>query len=176
MAIAEKVFNNYTGVDSEPIVGVDAVCEQMIRHWTEVMEDTNPLYSDPQYAENTKYKGIIAPPMQVQVYTMNPLWPKPEREPNSMESLLKVMAEEGYSTIVATEQNQEYFTPMKPGDRISQVVSVKEVSPEKQTARGPGYFVTFAYKFTNQNNDIVCQQTFTILVYKSTVAVKEESK
>lgn len=176
MAIADEILKSCVGLDSERIDGVDAVCEQMIRHWTEVMEDSNPLYSDPQYAENTKYEGVIAPPMQVQVYTMNPLWPKSERNPNSMESLLKTMAEEGYSTIVATEQNQEYFTPMKPGDRISQVVSVKEVSPEKQTARGPGYFVTFAYKFTNQNDEVVCRQTFTILVYKSIVAVKEDAK
>lgn len=176
MAIAEEVIKSYVGLDSERIVGVDAVCEQMIRHWTEVMEDTNPLYSDPQYAENTKFESIIAPPMQVQVYTMNPLWPKPERDPNSMESLLKMMAEKGYSTIVATEQNQEYFIPMKPGDRISQIVSVKEVSAEKKTARGPGYFVTFAYKFINQNDDLVCQQTFTVLVYNSIAAVKEEAK
>lgn len=176
MAIAEVVLNSYIGLDSERIAGVDAVCEQMIRHWTEVMEDTNPLYSDPQYAKNTKYEGVIAPPMQVQVYTMNPLWPKPERDPNSMENLLKVMAEEGYSTIVATEQNQEYFTPMKPGDQISQIMSVKEISAEKQTARGPGYFVTFAYKFINQNDEVVCQQTFTILVYNSIAALKEEVK
>lgn len=141
----------------------------MIRHWCEVMEDANPLYWDDEYAAQTKYGGIIAPPMQVQVYTMPPLWPKVNREPNAQEKLVKVLEEAGYTSIVATEQSQEYFAPMQPGDRISYTVSVKEVSPEKRTARGPGYFVTFLYTFKNQRDELVCKQTFTILVYKATV-------
>lgn len=165
MAIAEDVINQYIGIESERIEGPDEVCKPMIRHWCEVMQDANPLYQDEEYAKNSNYGEIIAPPMQVQVYTMNPLWPKPERKPNKMEQFIALLNKSGYTSIVATEQGQKYFAPMKLGDRISYTISVDKVSTEKQTSRGPGYFVTFLYKFTNQRNELVCKQTFTIFAY-----------
>ena len=165
MALSEETIKKYMGIDSEVVEGPDAVCSQMIRHWCEVMQETNPLYSDEQYAASSRYGEIIAPPMQVQVYTMNPLWPKTARQPNPMELLIGELNKAGYTSIVATEQVQEYFEPMKIGDRISYTVSVDKVSPEKQTVRGPGYFVTFLYTFTNQRNQVVCKQSFTILAY-----------
>lgn len=167
MALAAEQINEFIGVDSEVVEGPDKVCKQMIRHWCEVMEDSNPLYQDEDYAKTTQYEGIIAPPMQVQVYTMGALWPQTDREPNCMERLVALLEENGYSSIVATEQGQEYFAPMKLGDQINYTISVDYVSPEKQTARGPGYFVTFLYKFVNQRNEIVCKQTFTILAYNA---------
>lgn len=167
MPLTKDMINTFVGVNSERIDGPDEVCKPMIRHWCEVMQDTNPLYLDEDYASKTKFEGIIAPPMQVQVFTMNPLWPETKREPHSQERLLALMEKEGYSSIVATEQGQEYFEPIKLGDRISYTVSVNKVSTEKQTVRGPGYFVTFLYTFVNQRDELVCKQTFTILVYNA---------
>ncbi|MCH6267282.1 MaoC family dehydratase [Neobacillus citreus] len=167
MPLTEEKMREFVGIDSELIEGPDQVCKQMIRHWCEVMEDTNPLYQNDEYADKSKYGGIIAPPMQVQVYTMSPLWPKANREPNSMELLVAELAKQGYSSIVATEQGQEYFAPMKLGDQISYTISVDKISSEKQTVRGPGYFVTFLYKFYNQREELVCKQTFTILAYNA---------
>lgn len=165
MPLTEEMITPYVGVNSERIEGPDEVCKPMIRHWCEVMQDANPLYLDEEYASQTKFGGIIAPPMQVQVFTMNPLWPETKREPHAQEQLLSLMEKEGYTSIVATEQGQEYFEPIKIGDRISYTVSVNKVSKEKQTIRGPGYFVTFLYTFINQREELVCKQTFTILVY-----------
>lgn len=166
MTLTAEMIEEYVGITSEKVNGVDEVCRPMIRHWCEVMEDTNPLYTDEEYAQHSKYGGIIAPPTQVQVYIMNPLWPKTEREPNSMEQLVSLFKAHGFSSIVATEQVQEYGVPMKLGDQISYTISVQSVSPLKQTARGPGYFATFLYCFTNQRDEIVCNQSFTILAYK----------
>ncbi len=167
MGLKQDVIDKYLGIDSEVIKGPDAVCEQMIRHWVEVMEDGNPLYSDSEYAANSEYGGIIAPPMQVQVYIMEQQWPKAEREPSPMESFVEVLADAGYAAIVATQQEQEYFEPMKLGDEISYTISVDKVSDEKQTARGPGYFVTFIWTYKNQRDELVCKQSFTILAYNA---------
>ncbi|SEN04487.1 Acyl dehydratase [Mesobacillus persicus] len=167
MTLTRERINEFIGIQSERTEGPDKVCPQMIRHWCEVMEDNNPLYQEEEYARNSEYGEVIAPPMQVQVYTMSPIWPKAQREPNMMEKFVAELAEHGYTSIVATEQGQEYFEPMKVGDQISYQISVDKVSPEKQTARGPGYFVTFLYEFTNQRNEVVCKQTFTILAYNA---------
>lgn len=167
MGLKQEVIDGYLGIDSEVIKGPDAVCEQMIRHWVEVMEDSNPLYSDSEYAANSEYGGIIAPPMQVQVYIMEQQWPKADRDPSPMENFVEVLADAGYTAIVATQQEQEYFEPMKLGDEISYTISVDKVSDEKQTARGPGYFVTFIWTYKNQRDELVCKQSFTILAYNA---------
>lgn len=167
MSLTRERINEFIGIQSELTEGPDQVCKQMIRHWCEVMEDSNPLYQDEEYAKTSKYGETIAPPMQVQVYTMSPLWPKSNREPNMMEKFIKELEENGYTSIVATEQGQEYFAPMKLGDQINYTISVDKVSSEKQTVRGPGFFVTFLYQFFNQRNELVCKQNFTILAYNA---------
>lgn len=167
MTLTAEMLNEHVDVYSERIIGPDKVCKQMIRHWCEVMQDTNPLYQDEEYASQSKYGGIIAPPTQVQVYTMTPLWPEVDRPPTPQELIVKLLDDHGYNSIVATGQEQEYFAAMKPGDEISYTISVKEVSPQKKTARGPGYFVTFLYAYVNQNDEKVCDQTFTILAYNA---------
>lgn len=166
MTLTTEMIEAHIGIKSHKIAGLDEVCKPMIRHWCEVMEDTNPLYTDEAYAKASEYGGIIAPPTQVQVYTMNPLWPKTEREPNEMEKLVALFKQHGYTAIVATEQVQEYGVPMHLGDCISYQIEVSSVSPQKQTARGLGYFATFLYTYTNQRDEIVCKQSFTILVYQ----------
>lgn len=167
MALTREEIEKYLSLESEKIKGPDAVCEQMIRHWVEIMEDENPLYSDEEYAKNSEYGGIIAPPMQVQAYTMQPVWPKTEREPSPMERFIKCLRDEGYTSIVATHQDQEYFAPLRLGDEISYTITVDQVSDEKQTSRGPGYFVTFLWTYYNQKDELVCKQSFTILAYNA---------
>lgn len=167
MSLTRSQVNEFLGIESKQVEGPDAVCEQIIRHWTEIMEESNPLYQDKEYAKSSKYGEVIAPPMQVQVYTMGPLWPKSTEEVTSQGELIALLGEHGYTSIVATEQVQEYFEPMRLGDKIFRSYAVETISPKKQTSRGPGYFVTSLHTFRNQHEKIVCKQSFTILVYNS---------
>jgi hypothetical protein len=50
MSVEEEIKKLY-GIESPPIVGVDAVSKEMIRHWCEAMEDENPLHQDEEYAK-----------------------------------------------------------------------------------------------------------------------------
>ena len=49
----------------------DEVSKSDIRHWCEVMRDRNPLYTDEEYAKNSKYGGIIAPPTMTQTWSLD---------------------------------------------------------------------------------------------------------
>jgi len=152
------------GEEAGPFEAPNAVNEAMIRHWCEAMEDGNPLYSDEEYAKKSKYGGIIAPPQMVQAYCMPPLWPKRELQ-DPLGKAVQIMDEAGYHGVVATTTSQEYFRPMRPGDRLNSTIRLASVSPEKTTRLGKGHFITSEYIYKNQKGEVVCIQPFTILKF-----------
>lgn len=155
------------GKESSPKPGPDNVDKAMIRHWCEAMEDDNPLYTDEEIAGKSEYKGIIAPPQMVQSYCMSPIWPVAavgEKDPFG--KAVDMMQEAGYFGIVATTTRYKFHESMQPGDRIYQKVKLASVSPEKKTRLGTGYFLTAEQTYTNQNDDLICVQSFTVLTFK----------
>jgi acyl dehydratase len=156
------------GEEAGPFEAPNEVNRAMIRHWCEAMEDANPLYSDEKYARSTRYDGIIAPSQMVQAYCMPPLWPK-KMMPDPQAKAVRMMDEAGYTGVVATTTSQEYFRPMRLGDRLSYKLKFISVSPEKTTRLGTGHFLTSEYTYTNQKGEVVCIQSFTILKFKPAV-------
>ncbi len=150
-----------------PYPANDEVNAPMIRHWCEAMQDGNPLYTDEEYAKNSKYGGIIAPPQMVQAYTVPCLWPADEDKVlNTLEILTELMDGSGFPYVVATTTSHEYFTPMLPGDKLSYTLEFASASPLKKTGLGQGYFLTVLYTYKNQNDEVVCKQPFTIFKFK----------
>jgi uncharacterized OB-fold protein len=113
-------------------VGKDPVNLPMIRHWCEAMGDTNPAYSGP---------GAVAPPTMLQVWTMAGLSGQQGRTSPYTE-LLGLLDELGCTSIVATDCEQEYLRPLRPGDEITFDAVIESVSDRKTTKLGTGYFVT----------------------------------
>lgn len=153
------------GEEAGPFEALNEVNKAMIRHWCEAMEDSNPLYTDEEYARKSRYGGVIAPPQMVQAYCMPPLWPKKETS-DPQAKAVQMMDEAGYKGVVATTTSQEYFCPMRPGDRLSYKIKLVSVSLEKTTRLGVGHFITSEYTYTNQNGEVVCIQPFTVLKFK----------
>jgi len=153
------------GENAGPFKCKDEVNKAMIRHWCEAMEDGNPIYTDEEYALESGYGGIIAPPQMVQAYSTPPLWPKDAGRINPQTEALEKLNRKGYTGVVATGTSQEYFHPMRIGDKICYEIKLSSVSPEKTTRLGKGYFVTTESRYTNQNGELVCIQSFTVLKY-----------
>ncbi|MFH8404469.1 bifunctional MaoC family dehydratase N-terminal/OB-fold nucleic acid binding domain-containing protein [Streptomyces sp. NPDC018019] len=113
-------------------VGKDPVNGPMIRHWCEAMGDTRPAYEGP---------GAVAPPTMLQVWTMGGLSGHPGRSA-AYDALFALLDEAGCTAVVATDCEQEYLRPLRPGDRITFDAVIESVSPRKTTKLGTGYFVT----------------------------------
>ncbi|WP_408055642.1 bifunctional MaoC family dehydratase N-terminal/OB-fold nucleic acid binding domain-containing protein [Streptomyces apricus] len=113
-------------------VGKDLVNEPMIRHWCEAMGDTNPAYTGPD---------AIAPPTMLQAWTMGGLSGHGGRSAAYLD-LLGMLDDAGYTSVVATDCEQEYLRPLRPGDRITFDAMIESVSERKTTRLGTGYFVT----------------------------------
>ncbi|MFE1287669.1 bifunctional MaoC family dehydratase N-terminal/OB-fold nucleic acid binding domain-containing protein [Streptomyces sp. NPDC058751] len=116
-------------------VGRDPVNAPMIRHWCEAMGDTNPAYTGPD---------AIAPPTMLQAWTMSGLSGHADRPGRSTtyDELFALLDGAGYTSIVATDCEQEYLRPLRPGDEVTFDSMIESVSGRKTTKLGTGYFVT----------------------------------
>ncbi|MFF0446026.1 bifunctional MaoC family dehydratase N-terminal/OB-fold nucleic acid binding domain-containing protein [Streptomyces sp. NPDC004609] len=113
-------------------VGKDMVNEPMIRHWCEAVGDTNPAYRGPD---------AIAPPTMLQAWTMGGLSGHTDRSA-AQDELFALLDGAGYTSVVATDCEQEYLRPLRPGDRITFDAVIESVSDRKTTKLGTGHFVT----------------------------------
>lgn len=125
-----KVFEGRAAATSGE--GKDPVNEPMIRHWCEAMGDTNPAYAgaDP-----------VAPPTMLQAWTMGGLSGHQGRSA-AYDELFALLDGAGYTSVVATDCEQEYLRPLRPGDEITFDAVIESVSERKTTKLGTGHFVT----------------------------------
>lgn len=113
-------------------VGKDLVNEPMIRHWCEAVGDTNPAYQG---------SDAVAPPTMLQAWTMGGLSGHTDRS-GAYGELSALLDGAGYTSIVATDCEQEYLRPLRPGDRITFDAVIESVSERKTTKLGTGHFIT----------------------------------
>lgn len=113
-------------------VGKDLVNAPMIRHWCEAVGDTSPAYRGPE---------AIAPPTMLQAWTMGGLSGHTDRS-GAFDELFALLDGAGYTSVVATDCEQEYLRPLRPGDRITFDAVIETVSERKTTKLGTGHFVT----------------------------------
>jgi uncharacterized OB-fold protein len=116
-------------------VGRDLVNAPMIRHWCEAMGDTHPAYRGPD---------AVAPPTMLQAWTMSGLSGHADRPGRSgaYDELFGLLDGAGCTSVVATDCEQEYLRPLRPGDEITFDSMIESVSELKTTKLGTGYFIT----------------------------------
>ncbi|WP_369207930.1 bifunctional MaoC family dehydratase N-terminal/OB-fold nucleic acid binding domain-containing protein [Streptomyces sp. PU-14G] len=108
--------------------GRDPVNEPMIRHWCEALG--HPVPPDGS-----------APATMLQVWTMAGLEGRAGRR-GAYDELLGLLDGAGYTSVVATDCEQEYGQPLRPGDEVTFDALIESVSPRKTTKLGTGYFLT----------------------------------
>ncbi|WP_055603296.1 bifunctional MaoC family dehydratase N-terminal/OB-fold nucleic acid binding domain-containing protein [Streptomyces aureus] len=113
-------------------VGKDPVNLPMIRHWCEAMGDGHPAY---------RGHDAVAPPTMLQAWTMGGLSGHTDRS-SAHEELFALLDAAGYTSVVATDCEQEYLRPLRPGDEITFDTVIESVSELKTTKLGSGHFVT----------------------------------
>jgi hypothetical protein len=147
----------------------------MIHHWCDAIGDRNPSYTDPEFAESSIHGGLVAPPTMLQAWTMRGLKPLSEEEiaASSTTQLFELLDGAGFTSVVATNCDQEYIRYLKPDDLLSHSSTFEEISEEKQTALGPGHFITQLYTFRDQRGETVGTMRFRILKFKPPAAAAQ---
>ena len=144
----------------------DPVNVPMIRHWVEAMGDTNPVYLDDGAAQATGRDGIVAPAVMLQVWSMKGLKSQGPRQASEQTNLLNLLDEAGFTSVVATNTDQEYLRELVPGDELTTTAFIESVSEEKATGLGVGHFVTTRTEYRDQDGELVGSMMFRILKFR----------
>ncbi|HEX4247579.1 MAG TPA: MaoC family dehydratase N-terminal domain-containing protein [Pseudonocardia sp.] len=126
----------------------DAVTASAIRTWCDAMGERHPVYLDPASARAAGHRELVAPPGMLHVWTMpglepdRPLTAGPARSGDFDEIVRAKLADLGYAGTLAASIDQEFLAPLHVGERLVAEDAYVEVSAEKQTHLGPGFFLT----------------------------------
>lgn len=121
-------------------VGRDPVNRAMVHHWCQALDDHNAAYLD----ESGSSRGHpIAPPGMLQTWTMDA--PRDGVSPN--DEVMRRLDEAGYTSVVAVNYEHDYLRELHDGEVVSVRTYAEDLSEEKQTALGPGYFTTTVYEY-----------------------------
>ena len=146
-------------VSGEPTLGPHLTNEPMIVHWVEAMGDANPVYVDDEAARQAGLPGIIAPPTMLQAWVMVGLTATLEREraraagesikavESANDQMMRLLDEEGLTSVVATNCEQDYVRPLVIGEQVAVQLSIEAISDVKTTGLGTGRFATTRYDF-----------------------------
>lgn len=164
-AFYEKL-QSFVGQEIGIQVGHDPVNQPMIRHWVEAMGDENPVYVDEEAAKASVHGQIIAPPTMLQAWVMRGIKPRPAEGGSKQDELMRLLDEAGFSSVVATNCEQEYDRMLHLGDHLRTRSIIDSISEEKQTALGVGHFVTTRVEYETLDGEPVGRQLFRILKFK----------
>jgi uncharacterized OB-fold protein/acyl dehydratase len=157
-----------------PFRAHDPVNEPMIRHFCDAIGDENPVYTDPAAAAESRHGGIVAPPAMLQAWTMRGLkFTPPPPEDDIIGQVLGLLDDAGFTSVVATNSEQEYLRYLKPGDHLVRSSVIESISEEKKTGLGAGHFVTYRDEFRTADGELVGTMLFRILKFRPSQVQRE---
>ena len=139
--------------ETAPRLARDPVSQPIINAWLDAIEET-----DSRFTEG------LAPPAMAQVWTMYGLDPsRPSGDP--LHSMMGVMDEAGYESVLGTNCDQTYDRYLRPGELVSVTTRLESVVGPKQTGVGEGYFVTTRSTW-RVGDEQVASMLFRVLKFK----------
>jgi acyl dehydratase len=127
-----------------------------IRRYADAVGNENPLYFDEEYASESRYGTIIAPPGFFG-------WPtKSVPSSEGIIGLMTAMINAGYYRILDGGMSYEFFLPVRAGDTLIASPKVKDVSA-KEGKSGTMMICNFETTYLNQNGDLVAKAYQTLI-------------
>ncbi|WP_235736381.1 bifunctional MaoC family dehydratase N-terminal/OB-fold nucleic acid binding domain-containing protein [Nocardioides alcanivorans] len=160
--------------------GQDPVNVPMIRHWVEALDLSNPVHLDAEAARATGRDDVVAPASMVQAWTMRGYAKsvRPSADAGSgagFAELVDLLAEGGYTSVVATDSEFDFVREVVPGDEITVEEVVDSIGPEKETGLGTGRFVTTIKTYRDQAGETVATQRWRTLRFKPKAKAEPEA-
>jgi uncharacterized OB-fold protein/acyl dehydratase len=163
-AITEAAGRIAARGESAPRLARDPVNPAMVRNWTEAIGDTNPVYTDPEFAAASVHGGLVAPPAMAQVWTMGGLHAARGAD-DPLGLMMEVLDEAGFTSVVATDSEQTYHRYLRHGEHVTAATKLESVAGPKKTALGEGWFVTTRVTWC-VGTEAVAEMMFRVLKFR----------
>jgi len=131
-----------------------------IKKFGDAVGDRNPLYWDEEYARNSRFGAIVAPPG---------FFGWPTRWQGAMpffsalrEEMINIISKAGFDRVLDGGIEYDFYHPVRAGDTLSALPKVKDVV-ERETKTGKMVFSAMEITYTNQNGDVVAKARQTMI-------------
>jgi acyl dehydratase len=158
----EQVRSEWVGKQTEPSPGRYPVEHDPIRRHCHMVDDTNPLFLDPDYAKGTRHGGVIAPPVMADYFAGLGAWP-----PSSGgRSLVREVPTPG-DRLVNLVNEFEYLQPIHVGDRLSSFMKVADVFIKPTRLDPLSTWIVTETHIQNQRGETVAIGRNTLLTHRT---------
>jgi acyl dehydratase len=165
----EAVRKEWVGKESPVTTGRYPVEYDPIRRHCHMVEDTNPLFLDPDFAKGTRYGSVIAPPVMVDYFAGNGAWPRVRETPR----LMQQVPTRG-DRLINLKQTMEFYKPIKVGDRISSRMRIADVYEKGIRLDPRAVWIMMETLLTNQDDELVALVRNTLLTHRTPEEVAAE--
>ena len=155
----------WIGRESKPVEEPYPIDREHIEHFSEGIEDPNPLYWSDEFGKKTRWGGRIAPWGVVMLTMEHNVW-RPEwmgKKKGHDVFYLKVPLPG--NRMLATDYEVECYVPMRPGDRIFKNEKLVDLIP-KTFRVGEGHQMVVDTFYRNHNGDLCVKDRRTVFRYK----------
>jgi acyl dehydratase len=133
-----------------------------IRRYCHMVEDTNPLFLDPEYGATTRHGGVIAPPTLTDYFAGNGAWPPGREGPRLM---LEVPTPG--DRLINLVNEQEYLKPIHVGDRLSSYMEIADIFLKPIRLDPLATWIVTETRILNQDGEVVAIGRNTLLIHRA---------
>jgi len=166
----EAVRGEWIGRKSPVVRGRYPVEYDSIRRHCHMVEDTNPLFLDPEYGAQSEWGAVIAPPVMTRYFAGAGVWP-----PTSDEgvSLMRQVPTRGERNINLNTE-WEYLQPARVGDHLSTQTEVVDIYEKSIRLDPRSVWIKTEMRITNQDGELVAVGTNTLCTHRTPEQVEAE--
>jgi len=127
-----------------------------IKRFADAIDDPNLLYWDEEYARNSRYGSLIAPPGFFGWPAKLPRGAPLTSASELMVNLRPAITKAGYPRSLDGGIDYEFFHPVRAGDTLAVSSMIKDIIG-REGKTGKLVFVITETTYTNQNGDLVAR-------------------
>lgn len=158
MAQKPLVTDAVRAMVGQEIITTHYISKEDIKKLAIAVDDLNPLYLDEAFARNSRYGGIIAPPLQF-FMLVNRLAPQSEISFDGKAPGYDPPIDYAYSVMGGADI--EFFNPIRAGDTITARAKIVDIVERQSSKGGWIAIVSRETTFSNQKGEAVAIQKMT---------------
>ena len=140
--------------------GTEVIDRSSIRRYAQAILDLNPLYLDEEYAKETPYGGIIAPPTFI-FEVSNNIFSEVGEDGRDLSRIILP----GFK-LARGGNEYEIFQPARPGDIVNLRRKIIDIYEKDSQAVGKIIFVIYDMTYSNHEGKLLGVNRETLMFFK----------